>query len=122
MRALVVEDSPPMLQLITFALKRIHKMEVTEAEDGVAAIRHLQKNKFDIVVTDINMPVMDGLKLVSMIRQDPTHARTPIIIITTDGASTDRDRAMELGANAYITKPIQSSYLIECVRMLLGTG
>lgn len=118
--ALVVEDSPTMRQLIVFALRRLKNLRVTEADDGVSALRKLQGEQFDILITDINMPVMDGLKLVSMVRKDNTHKDIPIIIITTEGAEEDRHRALSLGANAYITKPIQAPQVINTVKELLA--
>jgi two-component system, chemotaxis family, chemotaxis protein CheY len=119
-RCLVVEDSPMMRQLIVFALNRVRELEVTEADDGVDAMRKLATSKFDIVLTDINMPIMDGLKLVKRIRSDEVHKQVPIVIITTEGAQEDRTRALALGANAYITKPIQAPVVIAKVRELLG--
>jgi two-component system, chemotaxis family, chemotaxis protein CheY len=117
--ALVVEDSPTMRQLIVFALRRLQSLKVTEADDGVDALRKLQAGKFDILITDINMPIMDGLKLVSLVRKDETHKDIPIVIITTEGAQEDRQRALALGANAYITKPIQAPQVINTVKELL---
>jgi two-component system chemotaxis response regulator CheY len=118
-RCLVVEDSPMMRQLIVFALHRMRELEVVEADDGVDAMRKLAGSKFDIVVTDINMPIMDGLKLVKRIRSDEAHKNVPIIIITTEGSQEDRSRALALGANAYITKPIQAPQVIAKVKELL---
>lgn len=117
---LVVEDSPMMRQLIVFALSRIKNIQVTEADDGIVGIKKLANAKFDLVITDINMPIMDGLKLVKRIRSDEVHKEVPIIIITTEGSSEDRERAMLLGASAYITKPIQAPQVIEKVKELLG--
>ena len=116
---LVVEDSPMMRQLLVFALARIKRISVTEAEDGVDALRKLAGSSFDLIVTDINMPIMDGLKLVKRIRSDEAHKDVPIIIITTEGSTEDRQRAMALGANAYITKPIQAPQVIAKVKELL---
>jgi two-component system chemotaxis response regulator CheY len=116
---LVVEDSPMMRQLLVFALARIKKLDVIEAEDGVDGLRKLATNRFDLIITDINMPIMDGLKLVKRIRTDEVHKDVPIIIITTEGSSEDRQRAMALGANAYITKPIQAPQVIAQVKDLL---
>ncbi|MFC1611800.1 response regulator [Myxococcota bacterium] len=117
--ALVVEDSPTMRQLIVFALRRLQALKVTEADDGVDALKKLQAGKFDILITDINMPIMDGLKLVSLVRKDENHKEIPIVIITTEGAQEDRQRALALGANAYITKPIQAPQVINTVKDLL---
>jgi len=117
---LVVEDSPTMRQLISFALKRIPGCKVVEANDGIDALKKLSTQKFDIILTDINMPIMDGLKLVSMVRNDPAHKGIPIIIITTEGADEDRKRGLALGANAYIPKPIQTADLLNVVNQILA--
>ncbi|CAN5649094.1 response regulator [soil metagenome] len=116
---LVVEDSPMMRQLLVFALSRVKNLKVTEADDGVDGLRKLAGAKFDLILTDINMPIMDGLKLVKRVRSDPMHKDTPIIIITTEGSTEDRTRALQLGANAYITKPIQAPQVIAKVKELL---
>lgn len=108
-----------MRQLLVFALARVKRVQVTEAEDGVDALRKLASGKYDLIMTDINMPIMDGLKLVKRIRSDEKHANTPIIVITTEGSTEDRQRAMALGANAYITKPIQAPQVIQKVKELL---
>jgi two-component system chemotaxis response regulator CheY len=117
--ALVVEDSPTMRQLIVFALHRIRGLTVVEADDGVDALRKLSAQKPDIILTDINMPIMDGLKLVKRVRSDEQLKAIPIVIITTEGADEDRQRALALGANAYITKPIQAPQVIAKVKELL---
>jgi two-component system chemotaxis response regulator CheY len=116
---LIVEDSPMMRQLIVFALGRIKNLKVVEADDGVDGLKKLASGKFDLVITDINMPIMDGLKLVKRIRTDAVHKDVPIMIITTEGAAEDRQRALQLGANAYITKPIQAPQVISQVKSLL---
>ena len=117
--ALVVEDSPTMRQLIVFALNRIKGLTVVEANDGVDALRKLSAQQLDIILTDINMPIMDGLKLVRRVRSDEALKSIPIIIITTEGAEEDRQRALALGANSYITKPIQAPQVIAKVKELL---
>jgi two-component system chemotaxis response regulator CheY len=116
---LVVEDSPTMRQLIVFALKRIRGLNITEANDGVDGLKKISAENFDLILTDINMPIMDGLKLVSLVRNDPAHKDVPIVIITTEGATEDKDRAMAIGANDYITKPIQTLKIIEVAKRLL---
>ena len=109
-----------MRQLLVFALSRVKQIKVTEADDGVDGLKKLAASKFDIILTDINMPIMDGLKLVKRVRTDPVHKDVPIVIITTESAEEDRQRALSLGANAYITKPIQAPQVIAKVRELLG--
>jgi len=109
-----------MRQLLVFALSRLKQVRVTEADDGVDGLRKLAEGRFDIVLTDINMPIMDGLKLIKRIRTDAVHKNVPIVVITTESAEEDRQRALSLGANAYIVKPIQAPQVIAKVKELLG--
>lgn len=118
-KVLIVEDSPTMRQLIVFALKRIRGVQVFEANDGVDGLKKISAEKFDLIFTDINMPIMDGLKLVSLVRNDPNYKEVPIVIITTEGASEDRERALTLGADDYITKPIQTTKILDVAKRLL---
>jgi len=108
-----------MRQLIRFALNRIPGAEVIEASDGVDGLKKLSSGKVDLILTDINMPIMDGLKLVNLVRSNDSYKNIPIVIITTEGAQEDKERAMALGANAYITKPIQATSLLTTVKGLL---
>jgi two-component system chemotaxis response regulator CheY len=112
---LVVEDSPTMRQLISFAMRRVAGSKVIEASDGVDALKKLSSEKVDLILADINMPVMDGLKLVSLVRGNPSFKDIPVIMITTEGAEEDRKRALSIGADAYLTKPIQTQQLIKLV-------
>ena len=102
------------------ALSRVCELDVVEADDGVDALRRIAGTKFDIIITDINMPILDGLKLVKRLRADENYKDVPIVIITTEGAAEDRQRALALGANAYITKPIQAQQVITLVREILA--
>jgi two-component system chemotaxis response regulator CheY len=118
-RILVVEDSPTMRQLIAFTLRRLPNVVLVEATDGVDALKKLGGDRFDLIFTDINMPIMDGLKLVSLVRNDPSLKHIPIVIITTEGAAEDRQRGLALGANDYLTKPIQAGKILAVARELL---
>ncbi len=119
-KILVVDDSPTMRQLIIFALQRLPGLQIAEAGDGVAALKQLSSEKFDLLLTDINMPMMDGFKLISLIRNDALYTNLPIIVISTEGSEVTRERAIEVGADEYITKPMQTTRLIEVVRRLLN--
>ncbi len=118
-KILIIEDSPTMRQLISFALKRLPGVRIVEATDGVDGLKKLSSEKFDLILTDINMPIMDGLKLVSLVRNDANYREVPIVVITTEGAREDRERALALGANDYVTKPIQANRILELARSLL---
>lgn len=120
LKFLVIEDSPTMRQLISFALKRLPRTEIIEASDGVDGLKKLSSSNIDMILTDINMPIMDGLKLVTLVRSNDDYKDIPIIIITTEGAKEDRERALALGADAYITKPVQSASLLSKVKELLN--
>ena len=99
-RILIVEDSPTMRQLLVFALKRLKDTEIVEASDGMDGLRKVTSDHFDLALVDINMPVMDGLKLISLIRSEDSLKEMPIVVITTEGATEDRERALALGAIA----------------------
>jgi two-component system chemotaxis response regulator CheY len=118
-RVLIVEDSPTMRQLLVFALRRLKEVEIVEAQDGMDGLRRVSNDHFDIALIDINMPVMDGLKLIRLMRGEDNLKAIPIVVITTEGASEDRERAIALGANEYLTKPIQANRVLEVVKSLL---
>jgi two-component system chemotaxis response regulator CheY len=118
-RVLIVEDSPTMRQLLAFALKRLKNVDVVEAQDGMDGLRKVTGDHFDLALVDINMPVMDGLKLIRLIRAEDSLRAMPICVITTEGAQGDRERALALGADEYLTKPIQSNRVLKVAKGLL---
>jgi len=118
-RILIVEDSPTMRQLLAFALRRLKGVEIVEAQDGMDGLRKVSSDHFDLALVDINMPVMDGLKLISLIRGEESIKEIPIVVITTEGAEEDRQRALALGANEYLTKPIQANRVLQVAKSLL---
>ncbi|MDX1579415.1 MAG: response regulator [Gemmatimonadota bacterium] len=121
-RILIVEDSPTMRQLLVFALKRLKNADIVEAQDGMDGLRKVTSDHFDLALVDINMPVMDGLKLISLIRAEDSLREMPIVVITTEGAKEDRERALSLGANEYLTKPIQANKVLSVAKGLLKLG
>jgi two-component system chemotaxis response regulator CheY len=121
-RILIVEDSPTMRQLLVFALKRLKGADIVEAQDGMDGLRKVTSDHFDLALVDINMPVMDGLKLISLIRDEEQLKQMPIVVITTEGAKEDRDRALALGADEYLTKPIQANKVLSVAKSLLKIG
>jgi two-component system chemotaxis response regulator CheY len=118
-RILIVEDSPTMRQLLVFALRRLKDVEIVEAQDGMDGLRKVSSDHYDLALIDINMPVMDGLKLISLMRGEDSLKEIPIVVITTEGAREDRERALNLGANEYLTKPIQANRVLSVARDLL---
>jgi two-component system chemotaxis response regulator CheY len=118
-RILIVEDSPTMRQLLVFALKRLKGADVVEAQDGMDGLRKVTSDHFDLALVDINMPVMDGLKLISLIRGEDDLKEMPIVVITTEGAKEDRERALSLGADEYLTKPVQANRVLAVAKSRL---
>lgn len=118
-KVLIVDDSPTMRQLLAFSLKRIRGVTIVEAKDGMEGLKKVTTETFDLALIDINMPVMDGLKLIHMIRTEENMEELPIVVITTEGADADKERALELGANEYLTKPVQGSEVLMVARKFL---
>jgi two-component system chemotaxis response regulator CheY len=108
-----------MRGFVTATLESGGAFVVTQAESGFHALKILPRARYDLVITDINMPDINGLELVRFIRDSEAHKKTPLIIISTDGHQADRDRGIKLGADAYLTKPFQPEQLLETVRSLL---
>ncbi len=118
-KILVVEDSPTMRQLIAFALRSIPDLSIIEAEDGLDGLKKAQSEHFDLALVDINMPLMDGLKLVSLLRNDQRNKNIPIVIVSTESGGETKNRAKTLGVNAFVTKPIMAGSLLKTVKTLL---
>jgi two-component system chemotaxis response regulator CheY len=119
-RILVVEDSGAMRALIGAALDELgEKLEIDEAESGFAALRLLPRQSYDLIVTDINMPDINGLELVSFVKKDPRYRNTKLLIVSTEGSERDRDKGLALGASAYLVKPFAADELRRLVRDLL---
>ena len=93
--------------------------DVVEAANGFEALRLLPRDRYDLVVTDINMPDIHGLEVLSFMRKSEAHANTPVIIVSTEAAQRDRERGMALGANAYLTKPFDPAALRATARRVL---
>ena len=119
-KALIVDDSQAMRRSISYALQRLDDLVCLEASDGAEGMKRLASEHFDIILTDINMPVMDGLKLIAHVRaEESPHKDTPLVVITTESAPEDRRRALALGANAYLVKPLRANTVLDTVKQLL---
>jgi two-component system chemotaxis response regulator CheY len=119
---LVVDDSATFRQLLCMSLQRvdgISRSDITEASDGEEALEKVKSNSFDLVLTDIRMPKMDGLEFVRQVRSELKRQDLPIIIISTKGAEEDIELGMSLGASGYLSKPISMSRLKELVTNFL---
>ncbi len=109
-----------MRVLVASAVEEIDGVEVVETDDGFGALKELPRQRFDLVITDINMPNINGLDLIRFVRRSPTHRDIPLIIISTESTEEDRRRGLKLGASDYLTKPFEPDELIARVRRHLG--
>jgi CheY-like chemotaxis protein len=120
---LVVDDSATMRQLLCMTLTRVDGItqgNITEASDGKEALEKVRSGSFDLVLTDIRMPRMDGLEFIRTVRSELNDQALPIIIISTKGADEDVQLGMNLGANGYLSKPVSMARLREMVTSFLG--
>ena len=118
-KILVVEDSPVMRDLIASLIDELGGFEIIAVENGLQALRVLPNEKFDLIVTDINMPNINGLELLAFVKKNPNHVNTPVLVVTTEGAEKDREKGLALGASAYLVKPFKPDELLDVVRKLL---
>ncbi len=116
---LFVEDSPTMRRIIANSLKQVGFDEIIEAENGVDALEKVEGRPVSLVVTDWNMPEMNGAELVKTLRDMPLYAETPIIMVTIRGMQDDVMTAMKLGVNGYIIKPFTPDILHEKLKSVL---
>ena len=119
-KVLVVEDSSAMRGLIASIVEQVEDCEVVEVGSGFDALRQLPRESFSLIVTDINMPDINGLELLSFIRKNPAYVDTPVLIVSTESSERDRAKGLALGANAYLTKPFAPEELRATVLRLLG--
>ncbi len=101
---MVVDDSESIRKFLTFAL-RAKGFRVVAARDGMEALEKLPREKVDLIITDLNMPNMDGFELLKTIREDNDYAEIPVIILSSLDDEKDIQRGMQLGANSYLIKP-----------------
>ena len=116
---LVVDDSSIMRMFLVMNMRRMLRVNITEAVNGKEALATLMNGRFDLLLTDMNMPEMGGAELVRAVRIG-LKSDIPIVIITTKGEVKDRDLGMSLGANGYLTKPVDVKELIKTILKYLG--
>lgn len=114
-KILAVDDSKTMREMVSFTLKSAG-YEVVEAEDGQAALNALNGHKVDAVITDLNMPNMNGFELIRALRANPTYKFTPILMLTTEGDDSKKQEGKSAGATGWIVKPFNPEKLVEVVK------
>ncbi len=118
---LVVEDSKAIRSLIRVALEEAGGFFVEEAGNGFEALKTLPTKRFELIITDINMPDINGLELIGYVKSNPTYRDIPLIIVSTEKSEEDKKRGMALGAAGYVVKPFKKEELVTLVMQALET-
>jgi two-component system, chemotaxis family, chemotaxis protein CheY len=118
-KILIVDDSLSIQKLVTFALSSEKSYELTTASDGQEALGHAKAGQFDLVITDINMPIMGGIELIQNLRTLPAYAVTPIVCLTTESSKEKMGSGKNAGASAWMVKPFQPAKLLKVIAKLL---
>lgn len=117
---LIVDDSKTVRNLVAFIMKK-EGFKVTVAEDGLDGLEKLYSaQQVDLIISDVNMPRMDGFSFIKTVREQQAYRDTPIIILSTEGQEKDIQTGLGLGANLYLVKPAQPEMMVRNVKMLLG--
>jgi two-component system chemotaxis response regulator CheY len=112
-----------MRSLLSTSLEELGgPIKITQVASGFEALRFLPREQYDLIVTDINMPDINGLELVSFVKSNASYRDIPLIIVSTESSERDRDKGLELGADAYLVKPFEPDALRDLVRELLDRG
>lgn len=116
---LAVDDSASMRQMVSFTLKGAG-YQVQEASDGVEALKHAKSQKFDLVLSDVNMPNMNGIELVKELRQLADYKFVPVLMLTTESAGDMKTQGKQAGATGWIVKPFNPDQLLGTIKRVLG--
>jgi two-component system chemotaxis response regulator CheY len=119
---LIVEDSKAIRSMIRVALEEFGGFFATEAGNGFEALKTLPTRQFDLIITDINMPDINGLELIGYVKSNPTYRGIPLIIVSTEKSEEDKKRGLALGAAGYVVKPFKKEDLVAVVAQVLGSG
>ena len=119
-KILITEDSPTMRSLLVSTIETLEGYEIVEAASGFEALRLLPREKVDLIITDINMPDINGLELISYVKNNPNYRHIPLFIISTESSEKDREKGLALGADEYLVKPFNPQKLQEMIRRYIG--
>lgn len=118
---LLIDDSPTLRAVLGTMLKA-HGYLVIEAENGHTAMALIHRNDFDIVLCDINMPVMDGITFIKTFKQEPQMLNKPVLVLTTENTAKIKQEARNAGASGWMVKPYKDKSILEAIEKLLGQG
>ncbi len=118
MRVLTVDDSPTILSMLDHALKEAG-FEVVQAADGQQGLKAMEEGEFDVVITDINMPVMDGIEFIRNVRASGANKSLPILILTTESSQEKKELGRAAGGTGWIVKPFDPEKLISVIHRVV---
>jgi two-component system chemotaxis response regulator CheY len=118
MKIMVVDDCKTTRKLLGHYLKS-RGYQVVFAENGLDAMEKLGREAVNMIMTDLNMPYMDGMELIKTLRSDSTWSEIPILMVTTENDGMEKERALELGANGYIVKPVSGEVIAHNIKLIL---
>lgn len=118
-KVLIVEDSRASREFIASAVECIEGVTAFTTASGFEALKLLPRHRFDLIITDINMPDINGLELINFVKRNPQYRDTPLFVITTEGRDQDRQKGLALGAAEYLIKPFDPANLEALARRYL---
>lgn len=118
LKVLIVEDSRATREMLTATVEALG-LEVVAAQNGFDALKVLPRHRFSLIITDINMPDINGLELINFVKRNPNYKDTPLFVVTTEGRTQDKERGLALGAAEYVIKPFAPEALTALVRQYL---
>jgi len=116
---LIADDSTAMRAMLVSTIEAMDDIRIVEASSGFEALRLLPREKVDLILTDINMPDINGLELISYLRTNPNYRDIPVFIVSTEGSQKDIDKGKQLGANEYVVKPFDPAKLQDLISAYL---
>lgn len=117
---LITEDSPTTRSMLASTIESLEGYQIIEAASGFEALRLLPRERVDLIITDINMPDINGLELISFVKNNPNYSLIPLFIISTESGEKDLERGLSLGADEYLVKPFKPEQLLELIHRYLG--
>jgi two-component system chemotaxis response regulator CheY len=118
-KVLIVEDSEASRDYLATTVTSFDGVEVVATDRGFEALKLLPLHRFDLIITDIQMPDINGLELINFVKKNPNYRNTPLFIVTAEGREQDRARGLALGASEYLVKPVKAEDLVELLRRYL---
>jgi two-component system chemotaxis response regulator CheY len=120
LKILIIDDSSMLRDMLSYALNEGGYSNVTECVDGIDALKKINEHQFDLIITDINMPNMDGISLTKEVRQISNYDGIPILILSTENSDEIKEQGKNAGANGWIVKPFAPKQLIKAVDTVLN--